>query len=203
MSDESRAGFVAIPRARMEAARALPYVQQLVLFYLAAEANYEPRAVVVNGVTILVETGELLFRKKKQATDPRFVPIRERLIEIYGAMKSPERYVFTGRDGKALKQLLAQQPQVTDSDVFTRWRAGLELTKFPGVSSVHQLFDRWNDLAAAAGEIQMLEETEAAAAREREEHERRERDTPDDARHWQKKVMDGDWERRKKAQRHT
>jgi len=89
--------------------------------------------------------------KNGRATDPRFMPIKQRLKEIHAEICDGSIYDFNGADGKALREFLERHPEVTEQDVRLRWALALHhRNEFPRVKTPRMLFHHWNHFADEA-----------------------------------------------------
>lgn len=84
-------------------------------------------------------------RKRKPAGNPRFTPLRDRLVAVFLALKGHTYGFDGGRDAKAITRLMAME--ASDDEIERRWRRALGLGRWPGCSTLSHLADRWNDLA--------------------------------------------------------
>lgn len=76
--------------------------------------------------------------KPERPPDPRHAPLVKALVE------AAPGYTFTGRDAKAVAELLAlSEPP----EIVTRWKRARAATGFPRVREIHELPAHWNHFA--------------------------------------------------------
>lgn len=96
--------------------------------------------------------------EKKEALPPatpeapakpsRAVALRSALVEAFEVHRGG-RYAFVGgRDGTALKALMALTEY--DGEILNRWKQGLSAEGWKQVNTIGQLLSKWNDLTAPA-----------------------------------------------------
>lgn len=87
---------------------------------------------------------------KRAASDERFGPWIGTLKRVFADVRGADLAV-NGRDGKRLKQFLAENPKATETEAEARWRRALSLgSRWPGCATVAHFCDRWNELAGDA-----------------------------------------------------
>jgi hypothetical protein len=85
--------------------------------------------------------------KKPPAPDSDYQKLVGELFDVFAKVRAGARYRPSEADWDALKALRKTE---TPEAITARWAKGLALEKFPGISTLAELRQRWNNLAAVA-----------------------------------------------------
>jgi hypothetical protein len=83
--------------------------------------------------------------------DPRYRPITDTLFRVFAESRPGSKPTFAKRQGKRLKDFLADHADVTVPEVEARWRRCLALgNRYPGTARAELFLDRWDEYATPA-----------------------------------------------------
>jgi len=78
--------------------------------------------------------------------DVRFKPTIDVLFRVFGELRPGSKPTFAKRQGKRLKDFLADHQDATAEAVGSRWRQSLSLgSRYPGTARIELFLDRWDE----------------------------------------------------------
>lgn len=102
--------------------------------------------------------------KPEKVPDPRHHPLKLELIKVFAEENGGTAYPFTGRDAKAVAELLALGLEPT---IAAAWRAALRSTGYPLVRTLPELVTHFPHFVARRGPVDL--DAERIATHEREQ----------------------------------